>query len=253
MSEHLHLAARKKRPRRIKNDGPVYPCGLAIPTIFDRLEVLQQQIRAVRPQKPVEMLLVTNDRYLSLALTQYLFKRTRTLICSTLEEVESYFEQTPLPHVVIDLDCIAIPIIHVLDTIRAWHRVRPDIAFTLLTASRSPEASCFIVAAATCRVLERRLEIGILSFLLMQPPCSPSPAQANYTRQNDALSAREWNILMEVAKGHTLKSIAQSLKKPYHYVVYTLGRLSARIGLSSRKALIHLLHELSVTSSERNS
>ncbi len=221
--------------------------------VFDRLEYLQQQIHSLRLQQPVDMLLVSNDRYLTLALTQYLFKRTRTRICSSLEEVAGFFEQTPLPRIVIDLDCIAIPVIQVLATVRRWHKEQPGINITLLTASRSPEASCFIVAAARCRVVERRLDTRILSYLLILEPCSPAPVQANYTRENDALSAREWNILMEVARGYSLKAIAVSLKKPYHSVVYTLGRMSARIGLTNRKSLIHLLHELSVVPTERNS
>jgi fimbrial protein FimY len=221
--------------------------------IFDRLEYLQQQMRALHLQKPMDMLLVSNDRYLSLALTQHLFKRTRNRICSTLEEVAGFLEKMPLPRVVIDLDCTSIPVIEVLAVVRQWHREKPGIHITLLTASRSPAASCFIVAAANCRVIERRLNIDILSYLLMLQPCPPLPVQANYTRENDALSPREWGILMEVARGHSLKTIAATLKKPYHYVVYTLGRVSARIGLSSRKALIHLLHELSVVPTERKS
>lgn len=241
----MHLAARKRRPRRITHDGPVTPCSLAIPIVFDRLVYLQQQMRAVRVQKTVDMLVVTNDSYLSLALTQYFLDRQRTQICASLEEVTVWLDQSPLPRIIIDMDCIAVPAIGVLNAIRFWHKTRPGIIITLLTAYRHPEASCFILAAAACRVVERRLEIALLSYLLMQPPCSPRLVQANYTRQNDALSVREWNILMAVAKGHSLKKIAHSLKKPYHFVVYTLGRVAARIGLQNRKSLIHLLHEFS--------
>ncbi len=220
--------------------------------ILDRLEYLQQQIRALRLQQPVDMLLVSNDRYLSLALTQHLFKQTRIRICSTLEDVTSFFEQAPLPRIVIDLDGITVPVIQVLAAIRLWHKERPDISVVLLTTGHSPQASCFIAAATACRVIERRLDVRILSYLLMLQPCSPMPVQANYTRKNDALSLREWNMLMEVARGRSLKAIALSLKKPYHSVVYTLSRVSTRIGLNSRKALIHLLHELSVVPTERN-
>ncbi|MCT4714801.1 LuxR family transcriptional regulator [Enterobacteriaceae bacterium H18W14] len=244
MSEHLHLAARKRRHRRTGS--------LAIPTVFDRLEYLQQQTHKLCEQKPVDMLLLTHDRYLSLALTQHFLKRTRTRICSTLEEVTGFFEQTPLPRIVIDLDCITLPVLHVLDAVRAWHKQRPGISITLLTSSHSPEASCFIAAAAACRVIERRLEIVLLLYLLMQRPCSPRPVQANYTRANDDLSPREWKILMEVARGRSLKTIAFSLGKPYHAVVYTLSRVSARIGLNNKKSLIHLLHELSVIPTDRN-
>ncbi len=248
----MYLTTRKRRPRRISKEGPVRPGCPGIPVIFDRLEYLQQQSRALRRQQPVDMLLISNDIYLSLALTQYLFKRTRTHICSTPEEAATFFAQTPLPRIVIDLDCIAIPVLQVLAAIRLWHKERPGISITLLTASRSPAVSCFIVAAAACRVIERRLDVRILSYLLMLQPCSPAPVQANYTRKNDAFSLREWNILMEVARGHSLKAIAASLKWSYHSVIYTLGRVSARIGLNNRKALIHLLHELSVVPTERN-
>ncbi|WP_157093425.1 helix-turn-helix transcriptional regulator [Buttiauxella brennerae] len=247
VSEHLYLAARKRRYRRNNNDAPHHLDCVSIPMVFDRLEYLQQKIQTESLHKPVDMVLVTHDKYLSLALTQYLFKRLNTRVCASLAELKNWFEQTPLPHIVIDLDCVMQPIIDVLNTIRRWHLERPGINITLLTANRSPEQTCFIVAAAACRVIERRLETAFLCSLLMQQPCSVPPVQAYYTRENDTLSHREWNILMEVAKGHSLKLIAHTLKKPYHYVVYTQGRVTARVGLSSRKSLIHLLHDLSVT------
>ena len=252
MSEHSYVAARKRRSRRSNSDDPARPGGLANPTIIDRLELLQQQIRTVHLQKAVDMLLVTHDRYLSLALTQHLFERSRIRLCSTLEEAAGFFEQTPQPRVVIDIDCVTMPIIHVLDAIRGWRKQWPGINITLLTSSHSPAAACFIVSAADCRVIERRLELVVLLYLLMQKPCPPRPVQANYTRENDAFSRREWHILMEVAKGRSLKAVAFASEKPYHHVVYTLGRVSSRIGLNSRKALIHLLHELSIVPTQRN-
>lgn len=252
MSEHLYSAARKRRPRRPGGDGPAWPCGPAIPLIFDRLESLQQQINAVRRPKPVDMLLITHDRYLSLALTQYLSKRIRTHICPSPEEAESFFRQTPLPRIVIDLDGITLPVLRALDTVRSWHKKRPGISITLLTSTRSPATFSFIAAAAGCRVIERHQEIVILLYLLMQRPCSPRPIQANYTRANDNLSPREWSILMQVASGRSFKAIASSLEKPYHSVVYTLGRVAGRLGLNNRKALVYLLHELSMAPAEKH-
>lgn len=252
VSEHSPVASRKRRSRRSNSDGPARPGCLANPMTIDRLELLQHQIRTVRLQKAVDMLLVTHDRYLSLALTRHLFKRTRIHLCSTLEEAAGFFEQQPQPCIVIDIDCVTMPIIHVLDAIRGWRKEWPAINITLLTASHRPAVACFIVSAADCRVIERRLEIVFLLYLLMQKPCPPRPVQANYTRENDAFSQREWHILMEVAKGESLKAIAFSLEKPYHHVVYTLGRVSSRIGLNSRKALIHLLHELSIVPTQRS-
>jgi len=252
VSEHLYSAARKRRPRRPGGDGPAWPCGPAVPLIFDRLEYLQQQINAARRPKPVDMLLITHDGYLSLALSQYFFKRTRTHICPTPEEAESFFRQNPLPRIVIDLDGITIPVLRALDTVRSWQKKRPGISITLLTSTRSPAAASFIAAASGCRVIERHLEIVILLYLLMQQPCSPRPIQANYTRANDNLSPREWTLLLEVAKGRSLKAIASSLEKPYHSVVYTLGRVAGRLGLNNRKALIYLLHELSLAPAEKH-
>ncbi|WP_455426783.1 helix-turn-helix transcriptional regulator [Dryocola sp. LX212] len=251
MSEHLQLAARKRKYRRISIDGPVNPISLSKPMIFDRLEYLQQQLRTGSPQPAVELLLVSHDAYLSLALTRYIFRHIRTHLCSTLEEVTWFFEQKPIPRIVIDLDGIAASAISVLNTLRQWHQAYPGIIIILLTAGRNPAASCLIVAAANCSVIERRLPPGILSLLLMQQPCSQPSVQANYTRQNDALTRREWRLLMALAQGDSLKTVAASLNKPYHSVVYTLGRLAKRIGLASRKALIHLLNELSTPASER--
>lgn len=199
------------------------------------------------------MLLVSHDAYLSLALTQHIFRRTQIHLCASLEEAERFFEQKPLPRIVIDLDCIPVSAIHVLNTLRAWQKTRPTLAVDLLNADRNAAASCLIVAAANCRVIERRLDTEILSWLLMKPPCSLPPVRANYSRVANGFSAREWQMLLAVAEGHTLKNIAASLNKPYHVVVYTLGRISRDMGLSGRRALIHLLHELSIARMERKS
>jgi len=251
VSEHLQLAARKRKYRRINIDGHVNPSSLNKPLIFDRLEYLQQQLRMGSQQPAADVLLVSHDAYLSLALTNYIFRQARTHLCSTLEEVSWFFEQKTIPRIVIDLDGIATPAINVLNTLRQWHEAYPGIIVILLTAGRNPAAACLIVAAANCCVIERRLPPGILSWLLMQQPCSLPSVQANYTRQHDALTKREWLLLMSLAKGDSLKSVAVSLNKPYHSVIYILGRLAKRIGLTSRKSLIHLLNELSIPPTER--
>ncbi len=240
----MHIAARKRRYRRINNGSPATPHGTTVPIVFDRLESLQQQIHAKRLRESLDMIFVTHDNYLSQALTQYLFKHQNTHVCTLLEEVEDFLAQSPLPRILIDLDGINEPVMGILDTTRRWRKTCPRLNITLLTACKCTHAANLIKAASSFPVVERRQAVSELRNLLVQkqvlPECLPT-----------LLSHREWHILLEVAKGRSLKSIASSLKKPYHYVVYTVGKINARIGLDNNKALIHLLNKLSLVTTEK--
>lgn len=244
MSKHLHISARKRRYRRISNGSPATPHGTTVPIVFDRLESLQQQIHAKHLHESLDMIFVTHDNYLALSLTQYLFKHQNTHVCTLLEEVEIFVAQSPLPRVLIDLDGINEPIIQVLDTTRRWQKTCPRLNIALLTACRCKHADNLIKAASSFPVIERRQTLNELFGSLVRKQtvrtCSPAP-----------LSNREWHILLEVAKGDSLKTIAASLKKPYHYVVYTVGKINARIGLGNNKALIHLLNKLSLVPAQK--
>lgn len=192
----------------------------------------------------MDMIFVTRDNYLSLALTQYLFKHQKTHVCRLLEEVEDFLTQSPLPRVLIDLDGVKEPTIHVLDTTRRWQKTCPRLDIALLSACRYKHATNLIKAASFFPVVERRQTVSELHNVLVYKQtlreCLPA-----------LLSNREWHILREVAKGESLKTIASALKKPYHYVVYTVGKINARIGLSNNKALIHLLNKLSLVTAEK--
>jgi fimbrial protein FimY len=244
VSNHLHIAARKRRYRRICNGSPANPHGATVPIVFDRLEFLQQEIHAKHLREALDMVFVTSDNYLALALTQYLFKHQNTHVCTLLSEVEDFLAQNPLPRVLIDLDGINESIIHMLDTTRRWQKKCPRLSITLLTACKSRHATNLFKAASSFPVIERRQAVSELHHLLVRKQnvreCSPAP-----------LSYREWHILLEVAKGESLKTIALSLKKPYHYVVYTIGKINARIGLDNNKALIHLLNNLSLVTTRK--
>ncbi|TNV19733.1 hypothetical protein FH968_12840 [Buttiauxella sp. B2] len=235
----MYIAARKRRYRRISNGNPANSHGTTVPLVFDRLEFLQLQIHAKHLGESLDMVLVTNDSYLSLALTQYLFKHQRTRVCTLLTEMENFLVQSPLPKILIDLDGVNEPIIHILDTTRRWQKTCPRLNITLLTACRCTHTTNLLKAASSSPVVERRQAVSELRHLLVHKKnlreCSPVP-----------LSNREWHILLKVTEGDSLKTIATSLKKPYHYVVYTVGKINARIGLDNNKALIHLLNKLSL-------
>lgn len=247
----MHIAARKRRYRRISHGGAVNPPGATAPIVFDRLESLQQKIHAEQLHEPLDVVLVTSDNYLSLALTQYLFKHQHTHVCALLEEAEALFEQNPSTRVLIDLDCINEPIIGMLDTTRQWQKTCPCLSITLLTACRCAQTANLIRAASSFPVIERRQGVTELFNSLVQKQKLPTLISPAHSSNPGPLSNREWKILLEMAKGDSLKTIASSLKKPYHYVVYTIGKVSARIGLGNNKALIHLLNKLSQADSEK--
>lgn len=247
----MYIAARKRRYRRLSNGAAAHSYSATIPIFFDRLEFLQQQINARQLPESLDIVLVTNDKYLSVALTHYLFKHQRTQVCTALEEVESFIKQSPLPRVLIDLDCANDPILPMLDTIRQWQRTYPYLNMTLLTACRCVQTANLIRASSSFPVIERRQGVSELFRLLVQKqPQREGVFRAELSRITQ-FSDREWSILLGAAKGDSLKTIAASLKKPYHYVIYTVGKLNARIGLDNNKTLIHLLNKLSHAGSEK--
>jgi fimbrial protein FimY len=211
------------------------------PIVFDRLEYLQQQIHTQSLAEPLDIILMTCDNYLSLALTECVFKSQRTHVCATLDEAEKLLSQNPQPRMLIDLDGVNEAAIDVLDTSRKWQKTWPELNIVQFATCRCVNLSRLIDAASSFPVVERRLTISELLKIL-----NLNPDEQNLVFSPPApLSHREWNILLAVAKGESLKTIAQSFNKPYHFVVYTLGRIASRLGLKNNKALIHLLNKLS--------
>lgn len=249
VNEDLYIAARKRRFRRIRNGDLTHFHSRLAPIVFDRIESLQQKMYAKQLPEPLDIILVTNDYYLSLALTEYFFKFQRTHVCANLEEAEAMLKQTPQPRVFIDLDGVSEPAIDVLNMIRQWQITWPHLKMIQLTACRCIEVARLIDAASIFPVVERRLRISDLLVLLTQKRARQDWSIAQDGSPSVPFSKREWNILLAVAKGESLKSIAASFNKPYHTVVYTLGRIAARIGVGNNKSLIHLLNKLSCASS----
>lgn len=251
VTEDLYIAARKRRFRRIKNGDLTHFHSRLAPIVFDRIESLQQQMYAKQSPEPLDIILVTCDYYLSLALTEHFFKFQRTHVCVNLEEAEVLLQQTPQPRVFIDLDGVSEPAIDVLNMIRQWQQTWPRLNMMQLTACRCIEVARLIHAASIFPMVERRLRITDLLILLTQKRARQDWSNAKDGSHSVPLSKREWNILLAVAKGESLKTIAESFHKPYHSVVYTLGRVAARIGAGNNKSLIYLLNKLSCASSAK--
>lgn len=235
----MYIAARKRRFRRIRNSGLAHLHARMTPIFFDRLEYLQHQIHTQSLAEPLDIILMTCDNYLSLALTECVFKYQRTHVCATLDEAEKLLSQNPQPRMLIDLDGVNEAAIDVLDTTRKWQKTWPELDIVQFATCRCVNIARLIDAASRFPVVERRQTISELLKILNRDEqdlvfSPPTP-----------LSHREWNILLAVAKGESLKTIAVSFNKPYHYVVYTLGRIASRLGLKNNKALIHLLNKLS--------
>ncbi|MEW7314308.1 hypothetical protein AB1E22_16675 [Buttiauxella gaviniae] len=252
MSKHLHIAARKRRYRRISNGDAADALSATVPIVFDRLESLQQKILAKQLHEPLDIVLLTCDRYLSMGLNQSLFKHLHTQVCATVDEVDNLLKQSPLPRVLIDLDCVNDSIIRILDATRRWQKSWPFINITLLTASRCVQTVNLIKAAASFQVVDRRQEVNKLCDFLVRKPHHSEQIYPAQSLPSAPFSNREWNILLNVAKGDSLKTIAASLRKPYHQVVYTIGKVNARIGLDNNKSLKHLLNKFSLGSFEKD-
>ena len=245
MAKHLYIAARKRRYRRIRNGSMANLYSSTTLIVFDRLEYLQQKNHAEPLAQPLDLILVTTDSWLALALTQHFFKSQHTQVCASLKEVEAWLEQIPLPRIFLDLDGVNEAPLDMLNTIRQWQKTWPQLNITQLTACRCVSAVKLINAASRFPVVERWQEITNLVNRLTQQQSLQELSSSSDLSSSTLFSNREWNILLGVAQGESLKAIAVKLNKPYHYVVYTLGRIAARLDLENNKSLIHLLNKMS--------
>ncbi|WP_232012298.1 DNA-binding response regulator [Cedecea lapagei] len=235
---------RRSKHRRGRADYFLNPSSYSAPIIFDRLEYLQQQlIGGQKPKKP-DAILLSNDSFLSNAITGSLFHHLHIPVYPSLDDVLVPQAESPARRLIIDLDSLETPTLEVLKSIRQQAIATPQHQITLLSAQRKPEITRFIRYAVDCQMVERRLPPEGLKLALS---CRTPDLVALYGTPR--FSIREWAILLALSRGESLKSIALFLEKPYHHVVYRFNVLLARLALDNRSKLLHLLHEISVANS----
>lgn len=125
-----------------------------------------------------------------------------------------------------------------LDQLRRQSLYPPFLKPHLLVRADDYDTRLFCRAAGPFHVLERQLTASALQQSLLDPGLPPGSGK-------EWFSPKEWPILQDLSRGHSLKQIALLHDRPYSRIIYRLGCILTKLGLNHRQELLHLLNNLS--------
>lgn len=234
----MRMTVRRYRRRRTGSDSPGFTHSPYPPPFFDRLEFLSQSISQPRKTDAPFIILVTEDNFLR---SGFLNAQSPLSNCSdhkTLKGALGALNHWPLARLVVDIDCRASTLIDMLDQLRRQSLYPPFLKPHLLVRADDYDTRLFCRAAGPFHVLERQLTASALQQTLMEPGLPTGSGK-------EWFSPKEWPILQDLSRGHSLKQIALLHNRPYSRIIYRLGCILTKLGLNHRQELLHLLNNLS--------
>lgn len=233
----MRMTVRRYRRRRTGGDSPGFTQALYPPPLFDRLEFLSQSIRQTRKTDAPFLVLVTRDNYLRVGLLQGQSLLNQCLDYETLDEALGAASHWPSARLLVDIDSRTTTLIEMLDALRRQSLYAPFLTPHLLIRADDYDARLFCKAAGPFHVMERQLTAQALQHALLEPPAA-APSR------NEWFSRHEWPLLQLLAQGKSLREIALLQNHPYSRIIYRLGCILKKQGLSHRQELFHLLTHL---------
>ncbi|EJG9193297.1 fimbria biosynthesis regulator FimY, partial [Salmonella enterica subsp. enterica serovar Newport] len=99
----MRSVPRRERHRRLRNAKDC-ACRYHSPTpqIFDRLELLNQQLNYALPVGIISQAIITTDNYLGYSLSHYLFSGKRTAAFRSLDDISLWIEKGSLRQLIVD-------------------------------------------------------------------------------------------------------------------------------------------------------
>lgn len=205
--------------------------------MLDGLEHLSQQLSYALPECIISQIIISSDRFLGYAWSRYLFVGKRTAMFPSLDAARFRLEDRHISSLIVDMESLTTSRFAALEMLRSHCLSKDSLRTWLLVSHQDPPMKAFLAAAGPFEVLERNQSVQHFRDALLAPPSAET---------SDYFSPTEWQLLTLLAQGQTLINAARQLKMPYHRAVYRLGTLLQRCGLSSRQALMQLLHRLSL-------
>lgn len=100
------------------------PLSLSTPQIFDRLELLDQQLNYALPVGIISQAIITTDNYLGYSLSHYLFSGKRTAAFRSLDDISLWIEKGSLRQLIVDMEALPVSCIEALNQLRvlSWHK-----------------------------------------------------------------------------------------------------------------------------------
>jgi len=234
----MRMTVRRYRRRRTGSDSLGFTHSPFAPPFFDRLEFLSQSINQTRKTDAPFIILVTEDNFLRSGLLNGQSPLSNCSDYSTLKSALNALNHWPLARLVVDIDCRASRLIDMLDQLRRQSLYPPYLKPHLLVRADDYDTRLFCRASGPFNVLERQLTAPALQQSLLDPTHPPGSDKEWFSRS-------EWPVLQDLSRGHSLKQIALRHNRPYTRIIYRLSCILAKLGLSHRQELLHLLNNLS--------
>lgn len=150
----MRSVPRRERHRRLRNAKDC-ACRYHSPTpqIFDRLELLNQQLNYALPVGIISQAIITTDNYLGYSLSHYLFSGKRTAAFRSLDDISLWIEKGSLRQLIVDMEALPVSCIEALNQLRALSWQQSDIQIYLLVSDKTPAITQFIRMAGRFFVL----------------------------------------------------------------------------------------------------
>lgn len=239
----MRMTVRRYRRRRKGSDSLGFTHSHSSAPFFDRLVYLSQSINQTRRPDAPFIVLVTHDRFLHAGIQHGPSPLKHCCGYDTLESAFSALENWPSARLVVDMESRTMPLMEMLNALRRVILYPPYTAVSLLIRADDYDARLFCKTSGPFDVLERQLPA-----LVLQQALTTAIPPVNH--RNFYFSREEWTVLQYLAQGESLRNIALFRQRPYSRIVYRLGRILSKLGLHHRQELLHLLHRLSVSSSQ---
>lgn len=235
----MRSVTRRERHRRLRNAKDCACCYHSpTPQVFDRLELLNQQLNNALPVGIVSHAIITTDNYLGYSLSHFLFSGKRTAAFRSLDDISLWIEEGSLKQLIVDMEALPISCIEAINQLRALSWKRSDLQIYLLVSDKASAITQFIRMAGRFFVLSRRQNLASLRKTLLSVTSLLS---------SESFSRTDWLMIETLAQGASLKEIARQQSVPYHRVVYRLNQLIALLNLPHRQSFLRLIQQISVT------
>ena len=233
----MRAVLRRERRRRNLRASQSNPLPLPHHALVEHSDLLEpytstHEIRAV----------ITGDRFLAEG-----FRHSPVPIClysifTDPDDALLALAQGDFNSVIVDMDKLTLPVITLLERLRALRMQRPEIHIALMMTDTDFAVLDFLRASCSVCIINKHLPLKE-AWTKMQLSNPPPPREAIF-------SHKEWKILLLMAQGYSLRLIAQSQHQPYHRIIYRIGRILTRLGLQRRQQLIQLLQRINGSAGE---
>ncbi len=234
----MRMTVRRYRRRRTGSDSLGFAQSRFSAPFFDRLVYLSQSINQTRKPDVPWMILVSRDKFFCAGLQHCPPRLHHCCDYDTLEAALEAIQLWPSAKVVIDVESRSAPLPEFLDPLRKLTLYSPFTPVTLLLHADNYDGRLFCKAAGPFHVAERQLPAASLQELL-------NKVTVRDASRSDCFSRHEWALVQHLSCGNSLKAAAQASGLPYRRVIYRLGRILNKLGLTHRQELFHLLSRLS--------